>query len=74
MGFVMSVRKLVSRKDLRAVYGIPYSLVHIRRLEDAGKFPHRITLGQCRVAYVAEEVEEWIDDRIAQRKGVTTST
>lgn len=64
----MAVRKLVSRRDLKSVYGIPYSLVHIRRLEEAGQFPSRVTLGQCRVAYVASEVEEWIEDKLAKRE------
>lgn len=60
--------KLVSKKDLRLRYGIPYSLQHIARLEAAGKFPHRIKLGQCRVAYVEEEIEAWISERIAHRQ------
>ena len=64
---VMTKRKLVTRKQLRLDYGIPYSIVHIRRLEMAGQFPSRVQLGQCRVAYVAEEVEEWIEKRIAAR-------
>ena len=64
---MMTARKLVTRKQLRLDYGIPYSIVHIRRLETAGQFPLRVQLGQCRVAYVAEEVEEWIEKRIAAR-------
>ena len=63
----MTSRKLVTRKQLRVDYGIPYSTVHIRRLEMAGQFPLRVQLGQCRVAYVAEEIEEWIEKRIAAR-------
>ena len=69
----MTKRKLVTRKQLRLDYGIPYSIVHIRRLEVAGQFPSRVRLGQCRVAYVAEEIEEWIDKRIAAR-GVSNTT
>jgi prophage regulatory protein len=60
---VMSPKKLISKKELKSVYGIPYSFAHIARLEAAGKFPRRITLGQCRVAWFAEEVEFWIDER-----------
>jgi prophage regulatory protein len=58
--------KLVSKKDLKSVYGIPYSFVHSARLEHAGSFPTRIELGECRVAWLAEEVEEWIAERVAQ--------
>jgi prophage regulatory protein len=37
-------RKLVSKKDLKAVYGIPYCFAHIARLEAAGQFPQRVRL------------------------------
>ena len=60
-------RKLVSKKELKSIYGVPYSFAHIARLEAAGQFPKRIRLGACRVAWVAEEVETWIDERIANR-------
>src|SRR5262245_41763176 len=56
-------RKLVSKKELKTVYGIPYCFAHIARLEAAGKFPKRVQLGACRVAWYAEEIEEWIDGR-----------
>jgi prophage regulatory protein len=56
--------KLVSKKELQKVYGIPYSFQHIDRLEKQGRFPKRITLGECRVAWLAEEVEDWIQVRI----------
>ncbi len=53
-------RKLVSKKELKSSYGVPYSFAHIARLEGAGDFPKRIKLGACRVAWIAEEVEFWI--------------
>jgi prophage regulatory protein len=56
-------RKLVSKKDLKSVYGIPYSFAHIARLEAANKFPKRLRLGACPVAWYANEIEEWIDSR-----------
>ncbi len=59
--------KLVSRKQLKLDFGIPYSIQHIARLERAGQFPKRVRLGECRVAYVAEEVAAWIDQRLKQR-------
>jgi prophage regulatory protein len=63
----MTQLRLVSKKELKSVYGIPYSSVHIGRLERAGAFPKRVQLGQCRVAWVCEEVETWIAERIAKR-------
>jgi prophage regulatory protein len=56
-------RKLVSKKELKSVYGIPYCFPHIARLEAAGSFPTRVRLGACRVAWFADEIEEWIDSR-----------
>ena len=55
--------KLESKKELKTVYGIPYCPAHIARLEVAGKFPHRLRLGACRVARYADEIEGWIDGR-----------
>jgi prophage regulatory protein len=57
------LRKLVSKKELKTVYGIPYCPAHIARLEAAGEFPRRLRLGACRVAWYADEVEEWVDSR-----------
>jgi prophage regulatory protein len=56
-------RKLVSKKELKTVYGIPYCFAHIARLEAVGQFPTRVRLGACRVAWYADEVEEWIGSR-----------
>jgi prophage regulatory protein len=53
------VRKLVSKKELRTVHGIPYSFAHIARLEKADQFPKRLLLGACRVAWWEDEIEEW---------------
>ena len=44
-------RKLVSKKELKSIYGIPYCPAHIARLEAAGDFPKRVKLGACRVAW-----------------------
>ena len=39
--------KLVSKKELKSVYGIPYSFVHIARLEHAGSASRRSTSAAC---------------------------
>jgi prophage regulatory protein len=53
------VRRLVSKKELRTVHGIPYCPAHIARLEKANQFPKRLLLGPCRVAWWEDEIEEW---------------
>ena len=65
-------QKLVSKKELKSLFGIPYSFQHIARLEAAGRFPKRIQLGQNRVAWLWEEVEAWIDERVAHRGSVAS--
>ncbi len=60
-------QKLVSKKELKSIFGVPYSFAHIARLEAAGEFPKRVKLGACRVAWLAEEVQNWIDERVANR-------
>jgi prophage regulatory protein len=66
-------QKLVSKKELKSVYGIPYSFAHIARLEAAGQFPTRVRLGACRVAWLCEEVQEWIEERVASRNTTSPS-
>lgn len=52
----------------REVMGrVPYSSVHIDRLEKASRFPKRIRLGPAAVGWVEAEVDGWIEERIAER-------
>jgi len=60
-------KRLVSKKELKSVCGIPYTPQHIGRLERAGKFPKRVNLGSGRVAWVLAEVDAWLSERIAER-------
>jgi len=46
---------------------VPYSPVHIWRLEKAGEFPLRVHLGANRVAWVEEEVDDWIESKLKER-------
>lgn len=47
---------------------VPYSDMHIWRLEKAGLFPKRIKLGPARVGWLLEEVRAWIDARKSERR------
>lgn len=46
---------------------VPYSMNHIRRLEEAGQFPKRVRVGANRVGWVRAEVEQWLNDRMGER-------
>ena len=48
---------------------VPYSDMHILRLEKAGRFPKRTRLNNGRVAWSFNEVQAWIADRLGERGG-----
>lgn len=47
--------------------GIPYTREHLARLVKAGTFPAPVRLGERRIGWVADEVDAWAAERIAQR-------
>jgi prophage regulatory protein len=53
------MRPLVTFKQLRLVYGIPFSPQHVGRLQRAGKFPLRRKIGKLNF-WLADEIEAWI--------------
>jgi predicted DNA-binding transcriptional regulator AlpA len=64
-------RKFLSYNELRD-RGIRFSRVHLKRLENTGNFPKRVTIGsgsntQSFIAWLLEEVEAWEAARIAAR-------
>ncbi len=46
---------------------IPYSQNQLRRLEAQGSFPKRVRIGANRVAWVRQEIDDWLKSRIAER-------
>ena len=63
--------KLLSKKAVREL--VVYSPAHIARLEAVGKFPLRVRLGAGRVAWVEQEIHDWIAARISERDAHTGS-
>ena len=43
---------------------VPYSRAQLYRLEDQGEFPKRKRIGANRIAWVRDEVERWLADRM----------
>jgi prophage regulatory protein len=62
--------KILNYDDLKTLKGIPYSKVHLWRLERGGKFPKRVPLGQSRHGWLDSEIDEWITSRMAKRDGM----
>lgn len=46
---------------------VSYSPAHVDRLEASGLFPKRVRLGQQRVAWVEDEVRDWMQRRMDER-------
>ena len=58
--------KFVRYQDLKAL-GIPFSRVHVDRLQKAGQFPKKIKLGLNTAVYSQTEVEQYLASRLAAR-------
>lgn len=60
--------RLLSRKEVREKVSL--SFAHIARLEAEKRFPRRVPLTGAtngRVAWLENEVDDWIRDRVARR-------
>ena len=59
--------KILRYLDLKKIKGVPYSRVHLDRLERAGMFPRRIRLSPATVGWEESEVDAWLKSRMAER-------
>ena len=50
-----------------------YSKAWIYRLMGQGKFPASVKIGSRAIAFVESEIDEWINQRIAESRGTDTS-
>lgn len=60
--------KFLSKKQVKAL--VTLSFTQLGRLEEQGKFPKRLRLGEgrySRVAYIETEVTEWMKQQLAKR-------
>lgn len=59
--------RFLTYKQLLKEKGVPYTRVHLKRLEDAGKWPKRVKVGDNRVGWVEDEVDAEMEARAAAR-------
>jgi predicted DNA-binding transcriptional regulator AlpA len=52
--------RFVTFKELKTIYGIPYSRTHLYRMIRAGKFPKPERPSAYRVMWRAQDVEAWM--------------
>jgi len=57
--------RLLSLEQVRHL--IPYSASQIYRLEQQERFPRRLRIGPNRVAWLEDEVNSWLQQRIDDR-------
>jgi prophage regulatory protein len=57
--------RIISASERRQI--VPYSDMHIWRLERNNKFPKRVHLGPRRVGWSLNEIMEWINARKSER-------
>jgi len=61
-----SGRRLLTFSDLKA-RGIPWTRMHVGRLEAAGKFPQHIDLGENSIAWFEDEIDDFIEAKATAR-------
>ncbi len=57
--------RIIREGELLAL--IPYSAMHISRMEKSGRFPRRIRFGANRVGWSLGEVTAWLEARKSER-------
>lgn len=60
--------RIVRFAQLGEQYGIGWCRMQIDREERAGRFPRRVRIGRNTVGWVADEIEEWLAQRAAERE------
>jgi len=58
---------LLNFNELKSKKGIPYTRVHIGRLENKGQFPKRVKIGSNRVGWVEQEIDAMIQAKMNAR-------
>lgn len=52
--------------ELRS-HGVTYCRSHIYRLEQKGKFPKRVPMGDNRVGWIEDEIDDYREEKIKSR-------
>jgi predicted DNA-binding transcriptional regulator AlpA len=53
-------------RELRAA-GVPFTRKHVTTLEKRGEFPQHFNITRFSVAWVAEEIDDWVSRAIRSR-------
>jgi len=61
--------KLLMFEELKPSKGVPYCRDHLRTKVAKKEFPAPIPLSPGRIAWIEEEIDDWIAERAAEREG-----
>jgi hypothetical protein len=53
--------------------GVPFTRKHVTTLEKRGEFPQHFDLGQHSIAWVATEVDAWVENKIRRRNPIVAN-
>ena len=59
--------RIVTKKELKTLFGIPYCNTHLLRMERAGTFPPRTWIGPNRVGWLETAIIAWIRERFTPK-------
>jgi prophage regulatory protein len=60
--------RLLRRTELKSLKGIPWSDMHLGRLEKRGEFPRRVRLGANTVGWLESEIDAFLAAKAAERE------
>jgi prophage regulatory protein len=60
-------QRLIRFPQLKNEKGIPWSRMHVDRLEKQGKFPRRIRLGAATAVWIEAEIDAFMAEKFASR-------
>jgi len=60
--------RFIKRQEVESITG--FSCTEIYRRIAAGNFPKQVTLGPKSVVWIESEIYSWMNDRIAESRGV----
>lgn len=61
-------KRLLAFKELKD-HGVNYKRRRLGDLERLGQFPRRVPIGPRHVAWVEQEIDDWVEARINARSG-----
>jgi predicted DNA-binding transcriptional regulator AlpA len=56
-------------KELK-LHGVPWTRKHVTTLEKRGLFPKHVNLGDNTVAWIGEEVDQYVEQKVRAARGI----